>query len=181
MNTNPMSVNSAAKRALKKHDAGKGNLFFNSKNSFMLKSKNSALTADQEKQIRAGFTVCISHPTQESIRLDFSSDLDRFRTIFNHVNSINAPLDLVSEKYHGCVMDLFKNDEPTGETFFTYCMHYVATRQSVAMLMKLNLHEGVGIQISISHDDHDDAMVLASDYDTWYDLLERAKTNYSKN
>lgn len=176
-----MSSTRSAKRAFKKQNAGKGNQFFNSKNSFMIQSKNSALTADQEKQIRVGFTVIISHPTMGSRRLDFSSDLDRFRTIFNHVNSINAPRDLVSEKYHGFVMDLFKNDEPTGELFFTYCMHYVATRQSVAMVLQSNPHEGVGFHISINSNDSDASMVLALDYDTWYNLLEIARADFNKN
>ena len=181
MYTNRMSSTRSAKRAFKKQNAGKGNLIFNSKNSFMLQSKNSALTADQEKQIRAGFTVSISHPTMGSRRLDFSSDLDRFRTIFNHVNSINAPRDLVCEKYHGFVMDLFFNDEPTGETFFTYCMHYVATRESVRMVLQSNPHEGVGFQISINSNDSDASMVLATDYDTWYNLLESARADFNKN
>ncbi|MEY2922686.1 MAG: hypothetical protein RL108_1312 [Bacteroidota bacterium] len=181
MNTNPKSATRAAKRALKKQSLAHGKLFFNSKNSFMKKNKNAALTAAQEKQIRVGLTVCISDPRVGSRRLDFSADLDRFRTIFNHVNRIKAPKQVVTEKYHGFVMDLFKNDEPTGELFFTYCMHYAVTRESVAMVVESNPHEGVGFQIAISSNDSDASMVLATDYDTWYNLLERARADFNKN
>jgi hypothetical protein len=55
-----MSATRAAKRALKKQSSAQGKLFFNSKNSFMKKNKNAAVTAKQEKQIRVGFTVCFS-------------------------------------------------------------------------------------------------------------------------
>lgn len=177
MNTNPMSVNRAAKRALKKHNAAQGNFYFNSNNSFMTKIKNKPLTAEQEKQIRVGLTVSISDPTLGSRRLDFSADLDRFRTIFNHVNAIEAPHDLVSSKYHGYVMDLFSKEEPNGELFFTYCMHYAVTRESVAMIVQSNPHHGIGFQISISSNDSDASMVLATDYDTWYKMLQNSCEN----
>jgi hypothetical protein len=62
MKTNPMSATRAAKRARKKQTSAHGNLFFNSKNSFMKMTKNAALTAAQENQIRVGLTVCISDP-----------------------------------------------------------------------------------------------------------------------
>jgi hypothetical protein len=175
MYTNPMSANRAAKRALKKHNAAKGNLYFNSNNSFMTNNKNKALTAEQEKQIRVGLTVSISDPTLGFRRLDFSADLDRFRTIFNHVNAIEAPKDLVSTKYHGYVIDLFSKDEPNGELFFTYCMHYAVTRESVAMVVQSNPHAGIGFQIAISSDDSDASMVLATDYDTWYEFKTRGQ------
>ena len=177
MNRNPMSATRAAKRALKKQSSAQGKLFFNSKNSFMKKNKNAAVTAKQEKQIRVGFTVCFSDSILGSRRLDFSADLDRFRTIFNHVNGIKAPKQVVTEKYHGFVMDLLKNDEPTGELFFTYCMHYAATRESVAMVVNSNPHEGVGFQIAISSNDSDASMVLATDYDTWYEMLKKSSEN----
>jgi hypothetical protein len=176
MNTNPMSVVRAAKRALKKQRSAHG-IFLNSKNSFMKKNKNKALTAEQEKQIRVGLTVRITDPLGFR-RLDFSADLDRFRTIFNHVNAIEAPKALVSTKYHGYVMDLFSKDEPNGELFFTYCMHYAVTRESVAMVVQSNPHAGIGFQIAISSDDSDATMVLATDYDTWYELLKNARENY---
>ena len=181
MKTNPKSATLAAKRALKKQSTAHGNLYFNSKNSFMSKKKNAELTAAQEKQIRVGYTVFISDPNSGSRRLDFSSDLDRFRTIFNHVNAIKAPKQLLREKYHSLVLDLFKKDEPSGELFFTCCMHYAATLESVAMVMQTNPNEGIGFQISISSIDSDDTTVLAVDYDTWYDLLERAKGDNNKN
>jgi hypothetical protein len=177
MKTNPMSATRAGKRALKKQTSAHGNLFFNSKNSFMKMNKNAALTAAQEKQIRVGLTVCISDPRAGSRRLDFSADLDRFRTIFNHVNEIKAPQQVVSEKYHGFVMDLFKKDEPTGELFFTYCMHYAVTQESVAMVVNSNPHDGIGFQISISSDDSDATMVIATDYDTWYEMLKKSSDN----
>jgi hypothetical protein len=176
MNTNPMSVERAAKRALKKQRLAHG-IFLNSKNSFMKKNKNAALTAEQEKQIRVGLTVRISDPTLGFRRLDFSADLDRFRTIFNHVAAIEAPKALVSTKYHGYVMDLFSKDEPNGELFFTYCMHYAVTRESVAMVVQSNPHTGIGFQIAISSDDSDASMVLATDYDTWYEMLKESGEN----
>ena len=177
MKTNPMSTTRAAKSALKKQSTAHGNLYFNSKNSFMSKKNNAELTAAQEKQIRVGYTVFISDPKSGSRRLDFSSDLDRFRTIFNHVNGIEAPIQVISEKYHGFVIDLFKKDEPSGEMFFTYCMHYVATSESVAMVMQSNPNDGIGFQISISSTDSDASMVLATDYDTWYEMLKKSSEN----
>jgi hypothetical protein len=60
-------------------------------------------------------------------------------------------------------------------------MHYAATRESVAMVVNSNPHEGVGFQIAISSNDSDASMVLATDYDTWYNLLERARADFNKN
>ena len=56
-------------------------------------------------------------------------------------------------------------------------MHYAVTRESVAMVVQSNPHAGIGFQIAISSDDSDASMVLATDYDTWYELLQNSREN----
>jgi hypothetical protein len=45
------------------------------------------------------------------------------------------------------------------------------------MVVQSNPHAGIGFQIAISSDDSDASMVLATDYDTWYELLQNSREN----
>jgi hypothetical protein len=45
------------------------------------------------------------------------------------------------------------------------------------MVVNSNPHDGIGFQISISSDDSDATMVIATDYDTWYEMLKKSSDN----
>lgn len=175
MRSKPMSETRAAKRARKKQEVAHSCNILNSNINIMTKTNNAVLTTEHEKQLRVGYSVFITDPIRGSRRLDFSSDLNRFRTIFNHVDSLkNLNYDVV-EIYHGFVMDMFKNDHSADEEFFTACMHYVATRQSASAILKSNPTEGIGFIISIKSGDSDGSEVLVTDYKFWFSMLENAR------
>jgi hypothetical protein len=45
------------------------------------------------------------------------------------------------------------------------------------MVLQSNPNDGIGFQISISSTDSDASMVLATDYDTWYEMLKKSSEN----
>jgi len=181
MGSKPMSATRAAKRALKKQGAAHRSHFSISKTNIMSKTKNAVLTAQQEKQLRVGYTVFITDPKLGSRRLDFSSDLNRFRTTFKHVSDMKELQFNVVEIYHGLVMNMFKIDQPDNEEFYTACMHYIATRQSASTILQSNPSEGIGFMISINSEDPDGAEVIVTDYKYWFAMIEKAREEYYKN
>jgi hypothetical protein len=172
MQTNIKSSNRAARRAQNREAAALNKLSM-SNNLMIDMSHKPLLTSEQEKNIRVGFTAVISNPLGEELRLDFSADLDRFRTIYKHVKSYNAPIEVVKRSYHREVVNLFNSNEPATERFFTCCMHYVACLDSVEKILITNPKENIGFQVAISTDSDEPNLFIPMGYAMWFELVKR--------
>ena len=109
----------------------------------------------------------MNHPVAGRQRIDFRTELERFSTIYNHVNQ--SPEYAYSSMYH-ChkqLMELYVSDKPIDEHFFTIAMHYLVSFDSVGSALKSKMFPDYGIMIEPIHDDFEAAMVITLDYDSW--------------
>lgn len=176
MRKNLKSLNRAARRAQQRAAAALNKVAM-SNNLMIDGSQKPLLSPEPERQIKVGHTVLISNPLGEELRLDFSTDLNRFRTIYNHVKSYEVPIEVVKRSYHREVVNLFDSEEPASERFFTCCMHYVACLDSVEKILSTNPNDHIAFQVSISTASDEPNLFIPMGYDMWLELVNRFNNN----
>lgn len=142
------------------------NFFSNPKTKDMGQT-NSGCATKNPKDIRVGISFFMNHPVAGRQRIDFRTELERFSSIYNHVNQ--SPEYAYSSMYH-ChkqLMELYVSDKPIDEHFFTIAMHYLVAFDSVGAALKLNMFPDYGFMIGPVHDDFEAAMIGTLDYDSW--------------
>ena len=137
------------------------------KNSNMGQTNNSGCATKNPKDIRVGISFFMNHPVAGRQRIDFRTELERFSSIYNHVNQ--SPEYAYSAMYHSHkqLMELYVSDAPIGEDLFTIAMHYLVAFGSVGIALKSGKFKDYGFMIAPTHDDFDAAMVGTLDYDSW--------------
>jgi hypothetical protein len=65
------------------------------------------------------------------------------------------------------LMDLFINNAPIDEHFYTIGMHYLVAFGSVELALKSGMFTNYGFMIEPNYEDFDAAMVGTLDYDSW--------------
>jgi hypothetical protein len=113
------------------------------------------------------FSFFMNHPVAGRQRIDFRTELERFSSIYNHVNQ--SPEYAYSAMYHSHkqLMELYVSDKPIDEHFFTIAMHYLVAFDSVGAALKSNMFPDYGFMIGPVHDDFEAAMIGILDYDSW--------------
>jgi hypothetical protein len=171
------NIKKLAARQAQKKGASVSEKLIMSNNLTFETTKKPKLTPEQELNIRVGITVDISNPLGKNMRLDFSADLNRFRTIFKHVRSHDASIEQIKRSYHHHVVNLFDLGESPSENFFTVCMHYLVSLDAVERMLTTNPSKNFGFQVAISTESIDPNFFLPLGYDMWFELVNRYYNN----
>ena len=122
----------------------------------------------EAKDIRVGISFFINHPTAGQKVIDYSTDLERFRSTHKHVNLTPENTMAFKIKMHQILMDLLIKKAPIDEYFFTIGMCYLVTFNTVGLALNSKKFQNYGFMIEPIYNDYDAAMVGIIDYDSWY-------------
>ncbi|MDF5691610.1 hypothetical protein [Aquirufa aurantiipilula] len=119
------------------------------------------------KEIQVGISLFMNHPIAGYQVIDYYTDLERFTLTHQFVNSTPENAIAYREKMHEILMDLFVQNAPIDEYFFTIGMHYLVSFQSPGAALKSNKFETLGFCIEPIFNDAHAAKVFTTDYPYW--------------